>query len=96
MSLEVIGVTSKARALAAEIRRRRQAKPDNDAALAQIDAELNTARGTYMPAKLLGQLSYLASMLDRADQRPGKDAEIRLGELRAWLARLQKEFAKLD
>ena len=88
-------VTTATRKFAAEVGRKRQGEPANDAELEKIERQLETAKGTYQQPMLVAQLSYLASMLDRADQRPGKDARIRIDELEAWLARLKKEFAAL-
>ena len=42
---------------------------------------LNTAEGRYQTPMLVDQLRYLFSMLNRADQRPGKDAFDRFKEL---------------
>lgn len=54
--------------------------------------ELSTAEGRYMQPQLVAQLSYLYSMLGRADQKPGKDAYDRFEELKAWFANLQPQF----
>ncbi len=43
--------------------------------------ELVTAPGAYPTPMLLDQIDYLYGMLTGADQRPGKDASSRLGEL---------------
>ncbi|MEO1051227.1 MAG: hypothetical protein AAFX87_11400 [Bacteroidota bacterium] len=42
---------------------------------------LQTAKGIYMQPKLIDQISYLYSMISRADQLPGKDAYDRYDEL---------------
>ncbi|MEM8489493.1 MAG: hypothetical protein AAF756_01595 [Pseudomonadota bacterium] len=47
---------------------------------------LETQEGTYMPPRLIDQLSYLYFMLSRADQRPGRDAFERRTELSNQLA----------
>ena len=57
-------------------------KPKNKKYLS-IDRELNTKEGTYMQPMLIDQIRYLQSMLSRADQKPGKDALIRLKELKS-------------
>jgi photosystem II stability/assembly factor-like uncharacterized protein len=44
-------------------------------------AKLKTAEGIYMQPKLISQISYLNSMINRADQLPGKDAYERYEEL---------------
>lgn len=43
--------------------------------------KLQTAKGIYMQPKLTDQISYLNSMINRADQMPGKDAYDRYKEL---------------
>lgn len=53
---------------------------------------LQTANGRYMKPQLLAQLSYLRSMLDRADQRPGKDAYDRYTELETQLKKLSAKW----
>ena len=95
LSLDVMRVTTATRKFAAEVGRKRRGEPANDAELEKIERQLETAKGTYQQPMLVAQLSYLAIILDRADQRPGKDARIRIDELEAWLARLKKEFAAL-
>jgi len=52
-----------------------------DNALATMEAQLVTAEGRYMKPMLIDQLSYLYSMLVRADQLPGQDAFDRYNEL---------------
>jgi hypothetical protein len=53
--------------------------------LAELEARFVTAQGRYMTPMLTDQLSYLYSMLDRADQKPGRDAYERIDELEAAL-----------
>ncbi len=55
------------------------AEDDN---LSKLQSELITAKGPYMTPMLLDQISYLASMLSRADQIPGNDAYERYAELK--------------
>ncbi|NNK87506.1 MAG: hypothetical protein HKO90_04425 [Flavobacteriaceae bacterium] len=43
--------------------------------------QLQTSKGIYMQPKLTDQISYLYSMINRADQLPGKDAYNRYDEL---------------
>lgn len=64
--------------------------------LAELEAELVTAEGRYQQPMLLAQMSYLYSMLNRADQRPGKDAYDRYEELKALFADLQKRGKALE
>ena len=61
-----------------------------DAALAAVERRLVTPRGRYMTPMLVDQLRYLQSSLDRADQKPGRDAYVRLAELKAELNRCLK------
>ena len=57
-------------------------KPKNKN-LNSIKDHLVTKKGTYMKPMLIDQIRYLQSMLSRADQKPGKDALIRLKELKS-------------
>ncbi len=50
--------------------------------LAELDALLNDAGGSYPRPVLLSQLNYLAGMTSRADQAPGQDAYDRHEELK--------------
>ncbi|MBN2245415.1 MAG: hypothetical protein JW755_06190 [Candidatus Aminicenantes bacterium] len=54
-----------------------------DQKLAEIRMGLETAEGPYPEPKLIDQINYLYNMLDRADQRPGRDAYQRFEELTA-------------
>ncbi len=63
--------------------------------LAAIEKELVTPEGIYMTPMLIDQLSYLASMLNRADQRPGKDAIDRYEELKGKLDKLLSDYYAL-
>jgi len=49
--------------------------------LVKIKNKLIMQDGNYMQPMLIDQLNYLAGMLNRADQRPGKDAYDRYSEL---------------
>jgi hypothetical protein len=60
--------------------------------LSQLESQLVTAEGTYMTPMILDQLRYLGSMLDRADQRPGKDAYDRYNELEGRLKKVLLEY----
>ena len=55
------------------------------AALEAIRARLVEAEGPYPQPRLINQISYLYGMLDRADQKPGRDAYQRLDELKQQL-----------
>ncbi len=58
-----------------------------------IRTKLVTSRGRYQQPMILDQIGYLSSMLDRADQKPGKDAYIRYDELQEALALCEEEIA---
>ena len=56
-----------------------------------IHSEIATKEGRYQIPMLKDQLRYLASMLDQADQPPGKDAYLRYEELHSKLTKLQRQ-----
>ena len=60
--------------------------------LAFIESELVTSEGRYMTPMIIDQINYLASMLDRADQLPGKDAYLRYDELKARFEALMPDY----
>ncbi|MDW7693118.1 hypothetical protein R9C00_09680 [Flammeovirgaceae bacterium SG7u.111] len=57
--------------------------------------KLQTAKGIYMQPKLTAQISYLNSMINRADQLPGKDAYDRYDELVIQLKEVQDSVGAL-
>jgi len=57
-----------------------------------ILGKLQTPKGIYMQPMLIDQLSYLYSMIKRADQKPGKDAYERLDELKLQFEELKSSF----
>lgn len=63
--------------------------------LTELERELITEEGTYMTPMLVDQLNYLASMLDQADQRPGKDAYDRHQELKARAEKVLSSYRGL-
>jgi hypothetical protein len=63
--------------------------------LSAIYAKLVTASGPYPQPMLINQLSYLSSMLNRADQKPGRDAYVRLDELNQQLSAYVSETKKI-
>jgi photosystem II stability/assembly factor-like uncharacterized protein len=71
-----------------------QLKKTNDDAkkkvLKESLAKLQTAEGIYMQPMLLSQISYLNSMINRADQLPGRDAYERYEELKAQFDIIKK------
>ena len=66
-------------------------KPENKN-LNSIKDHLVTKKGTYMKPMLIDQIRYLQSMLSRADQKLGKDALIRLKELKSEFNILKKKL----
>ncbi len=60
--------------------------------LIDLEKELETQEGRYMRPMLIDQLRYLANMLDRADQKPGKDAYDRFNELEGWYKALAMQL----
>ena len=68
----------------------------NKPSLSQINNALITSKGPYPQPMLIDQLNYLRSMIDRADQRPGKDAYIRYEELKNQLKELQESYETLE
>jgi hypothetical protein len=52
---------------------------------------LKTPEGRYMQPMLIDQIRYLSSMLNRADQLPGRDAYDRFRELESAYTRIAKE-----
>ena len=68
---------------------------NDDKTLAAIESELVTKKGRYMTPMLIDQVRYLYSMLDRADQIPGKDAFDRYNELSGKFEVLKIDNEKL-
>ncbi len=67
------------------------------AAFEALDRRLNTLEeGSYQTPMLQAQLSYLYSMLQRADQKPGRDAYVRHDQLKAELADIVEELERLE
>ena len=64
--------------------------------LAQIQANFETAQGRYTKPQLLDQIGYLNSMLNRTDQKPGRDAYLRYEELKELLQQYKAEFEQVD
>ena len=63
--------------------------------LSGIKSKLVTSRGTYQQPMILDQISYLSSMLDRADQEPGRDAYLRFDELLEALNLCEEEISQV-
>ena len=58
-----------------------------------VRARLDNARETYPQQMLLSQVRYLASMINRADQRPGNHAYQRYRQLVAEVEDLEQRLA---
>ena len=71
---------------------------DSDAGKARIKtletqlAKIKTKEGIYMQPMLAAQWRYLYSMMDQADQLPGKDALDRFEELSALLENIRSDM----
>ncbi len=72
-----------------------KAATQEKARLTKVLDELEMQEGIYMQPMLIAQISYLNSMLGRADQRPGKDAYERYNELKQKLDWLVSTNQKL-
>jgi hypothetical protein len=97
--LDVLALQARAREIAAKVEKEKirltaavaSGGPSAKAAkadLAKVEAlraKLVTAGGRYPQGMLLDQIGYLASLLDGADQKPGRDAYVRMEELTAAL-----------
>ena len=98
LSLQVRDTLSMANRL---VKRLRTARESDDISkkkkemLAAFYAKLVTETGPYPQPKLVDQLSYLSSMLNRADQKPGRDAYVRFDELNQELSIYVSEVNKI-
>ena len=91
LSLQVRDALSNARRAAYKI----QTIHEEDKKLAEIRDLLVTKEGRYQTPMLIDQLSYLFSMLDRADQKPGRDAYQRFDELNITLSGYLSELQNI-
>jgi hypothetical protein len=66
-----------------------------DHPLQRLWAQVADTPGIYVQGMLISQLQNVQRMVSQADQKVGKDAYDRLGDLQTELARVQAEFAKL-
>ncbi|UCG26954.1 MAG: hypothetical protein JSV24_08225 [Bacteroidales bacterium] len=108
LALQVTELQSECKLLAYRIEQRRteitnltggrnkQDLNSKDSQLEQMEKLLVTAEGSYMKPMLIDQIRYLASMIDRADQRPGKDAYERFEELRKQVEYVSTLFNELE
>ena len=90
LALAVRGILDEGKILAYNV------KDAKSGSMLHIKNALITAKGPYPQPMLIDQLNYLRSMIDRADQRPGKDAYIRYDELKDQLKALQKSYVTIE
>jgi photosystem II stability/assembly factor-like uncharacterized protein len=98
LSLQIRDLLSRAEMAADRIRKakeQQQLKRQLDKRLAAVYSKLNTAEGVYQQPQLIDQIRYLLSMLDRADQKPGRDAYKRFDELKKELSGYCLEIEKI-
>ena len=89
--LEIRDFMSEVRLFESEVESKLE-KRKNNKNLNLVSKELNTQEGTYMRPMLIDQIRYLQSMLSRADQKPGKDAYMRLDELKTQFKLLKEKL----
>lgn len=75
---------------------RAQMSEERGARLGAIRARLVNESERYPQEMLLSQIRYLGGMIDRADQRPGKDAYVRCEQLEQQIADCEKQLQELD
>ncbi len=105
LALKVCDIQDSAKRFASEVREERSSLDAQfkngkagkkskmaDKRLKRVEEQLFTAEGPYMKPMLLDQINYLNSMLNRADQRPGKDAYLRYEELKQQLYEVKQLF----
>jgi hypothetical protein len=98
LSLKVQDMMSMTNRLVERIRKARESEGGNRQTrqkLSALYAKLVTASGPYPQPMLVDQISYLFSMLNRADQKPGRDAYIRFDELNQELSAYVAEVDKI-
>ena len=59
--------------------------------ITEREKQLVTNQGRYPQPMLIDQINYLSSMINRADQKPGKDAHDRYKELKGLLDSLKED-----
>lgn len=92
LTSKVSDLLSRARRLTERVKAHRAERP-NDPALAAAEQELVTPAITYPRAGMVDQIAYLYGMITAADQRPGRDAEVRYDQLRSGLDRVERSVA---
>lgn len=98
---EIIALENKVKYSVFEIHRnieelKKSKKTEKIKALNEILEVVETKEGIYMQPMLIDQLAYLRSMLNSADQRPGKDAYERLEHLYSVWRELELKLNTLD
>ena len=93
----VAALQTEARELLQQVERARQGAQGRRAEqLGQLHGRLTQRRDqSYPQPMLVEQISYLANMTSSADQKIGRDAEVRFRELREWLDRETAEFGRI-
>ncbi len=94
LALKVLELRAQTDKMAKKVSKALDKEPDNSKIQA-LDKVLNTAEGRYMKPMLVDQLRYLSSMIDRADQMPGKDAYERYEELKGIFDGIAPDFEKM-
>lgn len=94
LALKTRDLMSRANLAAAHIKKINK-DGSHTAKLTELEKKLITAEGRYPQPMLQNQIGYLYSMLDRADQIPGRDAVERYEELSVQLNNLIKKLKKL-
>ncbi|MEN8247625.1 MAG: hypothetical protein ABFS32_01730 [Bacteroidota bacterium] len=107
LSLKIVDLQSEAKKLANKIegkmkplkgKLKKKASKKTQAKLDVYEAvyyKLETPKGNYIRPRLNDQISYLYSMLNRADQQPGKDAYVRFDELKKAFSEIKAEYLSL-
>jgi hypothetical protein len=98
LSLKVRDKMSMASGLVERIRKARESEGinrKNKQSLTVLYEKLVTASGPYPQPMFVDQLSYLFSMLNQADQKPGRDAYVRFDELNQELSAYMAEVDKI-
>lgn len=102
LALQVRDLQSEAKKLSAEIEKelsalndlppkKQKRKAEFMKSLEDIQKAFETADGRYMKPMLLAQISYLSSMINRADHAPGQDAHKRFEELKGEFEQLKSK-----
>jgi len=69
--------------------RKRKKRKEDFEKLSELKDQFITKDGRYQQPMLLSQISYLSSMVNRADQLPGRDAYNRFDELKTQFEELR-------